>query len=111
MKVFYEKANDAILRQCQDFILNNKNVTADYYVFRKALELYVELSQSLLESQKEFNDAIKKETDKIVHLQRDIEKQIAVNKFNQANYTLVLDRDAHSVLEQLETIERNNRRL
>lgn len=30
MKVFYEKANDAILRQCQDFILNNKNVTANY---------------------------------------------------------------------------------
>lgn len=110
MKTFYEKADETILCQCEDFILEHENSTANYYVFREALSLYAKLSQSLLDSQKEFDEAIAKEADKIVHLQYDIEKEIAMSRFNQAHYCLVLDQKAHDVLEKLETIESNNRR-
>ena len=110
MITFDEKADEPILRQCEEFIHNNENSVADYYVFREALSLYTKLSQSLLDSQKEFDEAIAKEADKIVHLQYDIEKEIAMYRFNQVHYCLVLDQKAHDVLEKLETIESNNRR-
>ena len=60
MITFYEKADEPILRQCEEFIHNNENSVADYYVFREALSLYTKLSQSLLDSQKEFDEAIAK---------------------------------------------------
>ena len=110
MKIFYEKANKEILEECNQFIQNYRDSFADYYIYRKALCLYIKLSQSLLDSQKDFDDAIKKETNKIIALDEGVEKDVAVFKFNQSNYCLVLDSTAHHVLEQLDIIERNNRR-
>ena len=109
MKIFYEKANAEILEECKQFIQNYRDSFEDYYIYRKALILYIKLSQSLIDSQRDFDDAIKKETDKIIALDEGMEKDVAVFKFNQSNYCLVLDNSAHCVLEQLEIIEKNNR--
>ena len=109
MNIFYEKADPAILQECQTFVKSNCLDKANYYTYREALMLYVKLSQSLIDSQKDFNDAIQKETNKIIKLNEEFEKEIAILKFNHAKYTLVLDVAAHKVLEKLETIEKNNR--
>ena len=61
MKIFYEKANKEILEECNQFIQNYRDSFADYYIYRKALCLYIKLSQSLLDSQKDFDDAIEKQ--------------------------------------------------
>ncbi len=82
MKIFYEKANKEILEECNQFIQNHRDSFADYYIYRKALCLYIKLSQSLLDSQKDFDDAIKKETNKIIALDEGVEKDVAVFKFN-----------------------------
>lgn len=110
MNVFYEKADQAILNQCKTFIQTNSTTKADYFVFREALQLYTKLSQSMLESHKDFDDAIKLEVDKFIVLEEDASKNIAIIKFNQANYCLILDVQAHQILEQIEEIQRNNRR-
>ena len=110
MNIFHEKADSTILSECKDFIQTKRTSRADYYVFREALSLYTKLSQSLLESHKDFDDAIKKEVNKFVDLEEDVSKDIAIIKFNQTNYCLMLDMQAHKVLEQLEEIQRNNRR-
>ena len=81
---------------------------ADCFVFREALQLYTRLSQSMLESHKDFDDAIKSETDQFIALE-DVAKEIAIIKFNQANYCLIFDVQAHKIPEQLEEIQRNNR--
>lgn len=109
MQKFYEKADERILEDCRMFVNDNKNTYADYYTYRKALNLYVRLSESLLDSQNEFDKHIKEECDKIVRLEEGVEKDLAVIRFNQANYCLVLDMQAHEILEQLEIIEKNNR--
>lgn len=110
MKEFFEKADENVLKECKSFIEQNKNVSASYYVFRDALRLYIKLSQSLLDSQIEFNEALKKEINQIIVLEEGPIRDGAVARFNQANYSLVLDQNAHKVLEQLEVIESNNRK-
>lgn len=110
MNIFYEKADQVILNQCKTFIQMHSTTKADYFIFREALQLYIKLSQSMLESHKDFDDAIKSEVDKFIVLEEDTSKEIAIIKFNQANYCLMLDVQAHQTLEQLEGIQRNNRR-
>ncbi len=109
MKAFYEKANAEILTKCREFVRQNINSKGDYYAYRNALSLYAKLSESLIESQKEFDDAINSEANKIIVLENGVEKDIAIIKFNQTNYCLYLDAEAHDVLEKLEIIEKNNR--
>lgn len=109
MKKFYEKADNQVLARCQEFIEKNINSSGDYYVYKNALNLYVQLSEALIESQKEFDDAIKRETDQIIVLEDGFEKNMAIIKFNQKNYCLYLDIAAHNALEKLEAIEKNNR--
>ena len=109
MNIFYEKANEAILKECKDFIKNNNESTADYYVYREALSFYVKLSQLLIDSHKDFDEAIKTETDKLIFLNDGPEKDFHILQFNQANYSLVLNVEAHRVLEQLAQIEIKNR--
>ena len=108
MNIFYEKADSVILNQCNAFIQINSTTKADYFIFREALQLYIKLSQSMLESHKDFDDAIKLEVDKFIALEKEVSKDIAIIKFNQANYCLMLDVQAHQTLEQLEEIQRNN---
>lgn len=110
MNVFHEKADQTILNECKNFIQANFASKANYFVFWEALQLYTKLSQSLLGSHKDFDDAIKLEVDKFIDLEEDVSKDIAIIKFNQANYCLMLDVRAHKILEQLEEIQRNNRR-
>lgn len=110
MIVFHEKADQDILNKCKTFIQMNSTSKSDYFVFREALQLYTNLSQSMLESHKDFDDAIKLEADKFIALEEDVSKDIAIIKFNQANYCLTLDVQAHQILEQLEEIQSNNRR-
>ena len=110
MNNFHEKADQEILNKCQSFIQMKSTSKADYFVFREALQLYTKLSQSMLESHKDFDDAIKSETNQFIALEEDVTKEIAIIKFNQANYCLILDVQAHKILEQLEEIQRNNRR-
>ena len=109
MNVFYENADQTILNECESFIQNNSFSKANYFLFREALYLYTKLSQSLLDSHKAFDDAIKKEVDRFIALEEDASKEVAIIKFNQANYCLVLDIKAHKTLEELEKIQRNNR--
>lgn len=109
MNTFYEKANEAILKESRDFVKDNIESTADYYIYREALSYYVKLSQSLIDSHKDFDEAIKKETDKLIFLDDGPEKDFHILQFNQANYSLVLDVEAHKVLEQLAQIEIKNR--
>jgi hypothetical protein len=109
MNVFFEKADQMILNECETFIQNNSSAKATYFVFREALHLYTRLSQSLLDSHKDFDNAIKHEVDKFIALEEDISREAAIIKFNQANYCLVLDAKAHKTLEELEKIQRNNR--
>lgn len=109
MHIFYEKSNEMILQECKNFINDNKESVADYYVYRKALSLYIKLSQALIESHKDFDEAIKEETDKFIYLDDGPEKDCRIFQFNQANYRLVLDAESHRILEQLSQIEINNR--
>ena len=109
MVVFYEKANNAVLQECKEFVELNKESVADYYIYCKALSYYGKLSQSLIDSHKDFEEAIKKETDKFIFLDDGPEKDFYTMRFNLANYSLVLDEVAHRILEQLAQIEKNNR--
>ena len=109
MIAFYEKADEKILEKCILFIQKNEGSSGQYYVFKECLNLFTQLSKSLLDSHKEFDAAIKAESDKIIELTENIEKEIAIYRFNQAHYCLVLDEKAHKVLEELERIEKNNR--
>ena len=45
MKEFYEKADENIVNNCKLFIMKYQNSSANYYVFKKALTWYIELSQ------------------------------------------------------------------
>jgi len=110
MNTFYEKADPNILIESNTFISENENSTGDYFVYREAVDLYIKLSQSLIDSHKDFDEAVRKETDRIVVLEEGPTKDGSIARFNQANFSLVLDQKAHSVLEKLEAIERNNRR-
>ena len=110
MNTFYEKADPNILNESNAFVCKNENSTGNYFVYRKALGLYIKLSQSLIDSHKEFDEAIKKEIDTIVVLEEGPTKDGSIARFNQAHYSLVLDQKAHTVLEKIEEIERKNRR-
>ena len=105
---FYEKADSEIMEECKAFIKGNIQLTADYSAYRGALHLFIKLSESLIASHKDFEEAIKAETDKMIVLEEGVDKEIAIIKFNQANYCLVLDVEAHTVLEQLDLIRKNN---
>ena len=109
MTKFYEKSDEVVLNRCKQFVQDNMGKTSDYHVYRDALRLYTELSQSLIDSQKDFDEAITKEAEPIVLLDDGPEKEFRIIQFNQANYSLVLDMEAHKVLEQLMQIEINNR--
>ena len=109
MVVFHEKANGEILQECKNFVEANKESVADYYIYRESLSYYGKLSQSLIDSHKDFEEAIKKETDKFIFLDNGPEKDFYTMQFNQANYSLVLDTGAYHILEQLAQIEKNNR--
>ena len=109
MNIFHEKAEKNIVNECQDFINNNPSNELDYSVFRKALELYTKLSQSLLKSHKEFDEAVKNETEKIVFMEEGTEKDSAIYKFAQQNYCLYLDVEAHRILGQLVMIQQQNK--
>lgn len=86
MHIFYEKSNEKILQDCREFIRDNKESVADYYVYREALSLYIKLSQALIESHKGFDEAIKEEIDKFIFLDDGPEKYCRIFQFNQANY-------------------------
>lgn len=111
MPTFYETADATILEECQEFIKENSNSHADYHVFKRALELYVKLSQSLIASHKDFDDVIRRESEKIIKLVEGPEKDQLIFQFNKTQYSLVLDIKAHTVLEALNCIEQRNRRL
>lgn len=110
MKEFYEKADENIVNNCKLFIMKYQNSSANYYVFKKALTWYIELSQSLIASHKEFDEAIKTKIGKVILLEDGPEKEATVARFNQGEYSLILDKTAHELLGQLEMIEKNNRR-
>ena len=109
MKAFHEKADNKMLAKCRVFVEENINSKGDYNVYISALSLYVQLRDALIKSHKEFDDAIISEINKNNTLEDDLERFIAKNKFNQINYYLYPDIEAHNVLEQLDTIEKNNR--
>lgn len=67
------------------------------------------LINSLLESHKPFDDFIKGIIKPMNQLD-DIEKDVFAVWFNNQKYRLILDVEAHHVLEKLEYIERQNRR-
>lgn len=104
MTIFHEKADREILEECKAFAENNIHSTADYYAYKKALHLFIKLSESLIASHKDFDEAIQEETNKLPFLEDGPEKDIAVMKFVQANYRLALDVEAHCILNQLEMI-------
>ena len=104
MKPFYEKADSTILEECKNFIEKNVQTIADYCAYREALRLFIKLSESLIASHEDFEEAIKEETNKLLFLEDGTEKDVAVIKFVQANYRLVLDVEAHRILNQLEMI-------
>ncbi len=108
MKIFQEKANAEVMKECEGFIQKHSTTTGDYYTFRESLALYLKLAQTLIDSQKDFDNAIRQETDKIIKMEEGIEKERNIIIFNQSNYSLRLDQDAHKVLEELEKIQRNN---
>ena len=104
---FYEKADGEILEECRTFVKNNIHSTADYCAYRGALSLFIKLSESLIASHEDFEEAIKAETDKIFGTEASVDKDLAVFKFNQAKYRLILDAEAHHILNQLELIYKN----
>lgn len=110
MNTFYEKADLNILNESNTFVSKNEDSTGNYFVYREALDLYIKLSQSLIDSHKDFDEAIKKEIDTIVVLEEGPTKDGSIARFKQSHYSLVLDQKAHTVLEKLEEIERRNRR-
>ena len=101
---FYEKANGQVLEECEAFIKSHINSSVDYFAYKGALRLFIKLSESLIASHKDFEDAIKVEADKIFGTEVSFDKDLAVYRFNQANYCLILDVEAHIVLNQLEEI-------
>ena len=110
MKVFYEKADEKILKESENFVEFNKEIKGDNFVCRESLDLFIKLSRSLMDSQKDFDAAIKIESDKIDTLEDGPSKDCAIARFNQANYVLILDKEAHDVLKKLLLIGIENRR-
>lgn|SRR5574344_49585 len=108
---FTEKANEKIIDECKKFVKENDKKVNDYSAFKTALTLCTELINSLLESQKPFDDAIKGEIKKLDNLQSEAQKEFFVYEFNGKKMCLHLDVQAHRVLESLEDIEKNNRRI
>lgn len=100
---FEEKADSTILAECKDFVEKNAQGIVNYYVYSQALRLFIKLSESLVASHKDFEEAIKVETDKI-SAEANGAKDLAIYRFNQANHHLILDAKAHKVLHQLELI-------
>lgn len=107
---YKEQANPDLLDKCKSFILENSNKKGDYQVFRDALKLCNELITSLLSSQEEFNKAVKTELAKRPTNEEGPKMDAFIYKFNNTELILELDVDAHKVLEELETIEKNNRK-
>lgn len=108
---YKEQADSKVLKKCKNFILENSNKEGDYQVFREALKLCNELITSLLASQEEFNKAIKAELAKKPANEEGPEMDAFIYKFNNKKLMLKLDVDAHKVLDELEIIKKNNRKI
>ena len=107
MTNYYEKANPEIIEESKQFIEENKETTGDYFAFRKALSLYIQLSESLIESHKAFDEAIQADIDKYIS-KGDIGGYLLENVLNSKQYKLYLDVEAHVVLNELYKIQHNN---
>lgn len=108
--IFYEKANQEVLVKCKAFIDSNSNTKNDYCVFKESLRLEKELIQSLLESQKDFDDTVKKELDKKPPNDESPEMDAFIFRFNNLELKRCLDVEAHKTLQKLQKIiERNTK--
>ncbi len=109
MEVFYEKADKEILEKCYKFITDNLDIRSDYTTYREALYLSCKLIDSILESQKEYNDEIAK----LIKLGINFKEYRTANgfEFHYSNDILYLyfDKDAHEILEKLELIQDINK--
>ncbi len=106
---YQEKADVNLLNKCNNFIIQNGNTKGNYQIFREALSLCTELIDNLLLSQKDFDDAVKAELEKMPADKEGPEMDAFVYKFNNTELVLELDVNAHKILDQLELIEKNNR--
>lgn len=109
--VYKEQADLNVLNKCKNFISDNSNKKGDYQVFREALKLCNELITSLLSSQEEFNKAIEAELAKKPADEEGPEMDAFIYKFNGKKLMLQLDVEAHNVLDKLEIIQKNNRKI
>lgn len=107
---FQEKADSEVLLRCKDFVVKSKEIVNDYQTFRNALYLGIELRKSLIASHKDFDDFLIERIKDIDFLDG-IERDVFVIKFNNEKHSLLLDVEAHHVLDELEVIEKRNRRL
>lgn len=108
--IYYEKADSKVLMECFEFVNKNENVEDDINVFRVALNLSSRLIDSLIESQKEFDEEIKRELDKLKMLKEGPQQEAFMLAFNNKEITLVLDEKAHNALKLLNDIQNKNRK-
>ncbi len=108
--VFFEKADSEIIKECQKFISENQDKENDYYCYHESLYLASRLIDSLLNSHKEYDDVIRKKCQQYNELENQIKKEVFATSFNNQEYTLVLDLEAHSVLDILNDIQNKNRK-
>ena len=99
-----------ILKECEKFVEDNKDKEHDYFTYRDALHLGTKLINSLLESHKEFDEAVRSELEKYPNEGSEIEQACFMYKFNQKEIVLELDIKAQEILDRLEEIRLNNQR-
>ena len=106
---FNEEANDYIKKECKQFIEEHKDIKNNYMVYSNAIKLTSKLIESLIESHKEFDEAIDREWEIYQKKDSDVSKYLFAEYFNNKGYKLYLDAEAHKLLQNLETIENNNK--
>jgi hypothetical protein len=105
---FYQKANTVILEKCSLFIKSNQSGKNNHDIYKRAINLSSDLIDSLLESEKSFNDEIKKHCDILAKLKNGPEKETFIGAFNKKEICLVLDQKAEETLKALNIIIKNN---
>lgn len=107
--IYKEKADYNKLQECYDFIKVNYSTKCEKEVYKDALNLYNQLSKSLIESHKDFDDATKKELLKMPLNNDGVEMDIFIFNFNKKNIEILLDVNARETLNQLKEIMDNNK--
>ena len=112
MNIFYEKADEMIVKECKVFVDKNGKEQGNKKVASESLLLTDKLIKSLIESQKDYNDKVRAlyyNVLKIANEKGDSAALVHEIAFNNYSPILVLDQQAHMILAELNKIWNNNR--